>query len=51
MLSLTRGREVEIDIVALSGITGGELEDVTEMSGKAVERLAPRASVPRTDGV
>ena len=51
MLSLTRGREVDIDIVALRGTTGGELEDVTETSGKAVDRLAPRASVARTDGV
>jgi len=51
MLSLTRGREVDIDNVALSGTTGGELADETEMSARDVDRLAPRASVARTDGV
>src|SRR2546428_420154 len=51
MLSLTRGRVVDIDNVALSGTTGGELADETEMSGNDLDRLAPRASVARTDGV
>jgi len=51
MLSLTRGRVVDIDNVALSGTTGGELADEMEMSGNDLDRLAPRASVARTDGV
>src|SRR2546426_303131 len=48
MLSLTRGRVVDIDNVALSGTTGGELADETEMSGNDLDRLAPRASVAWT---
>jgi len=50
-LSLTRGREVDIDIVTLRGSVGGPLADETEIGARTVVRLAPRASVARTDGV
>jgi len=47
---LTRGSDVDIDIVTLSGCGGGPLTDETAIGDRATVRLAPNESVARTKG-
>jgi len=47
---LTRGRDVDIDIVTLSGCGGGPLSEETAIGDRATIRLAPNESVARTNG-
>jgi len=49
--SLTRGRDVDTDIVTLNGSTGGPPVDETAIGDSETVRLAPNESVARTAGV